>query len=618
MLELARWLHEASRLRRPLHGRRRRAELRDERPAPRPRPFRADLGPAGRRRRRHGPRRGALDRRPGARRGDDERAFRMDHAFLGPRLRDDEIEEFLRWSKLPYRRLDDVRRGDRRASWRQDQVIGWFQGRMEFGPRALGGRSILASPIHAEMQARLNEIKDREDFRPVAPVVLEEEAADWFVAPRLAVHAVRPRRAAREGRPHPGRPPRRRHGAHPDDQPRPATRSTTTCSRPSRRGPACRCWSTRRSTRAASRSSARRATRRVLLDLAARRPGDRLVPAREGRASVTIARLGRRADLRAARPARPLPRGAGRAGRSTRRALRDRDRRRRRRERARRGGRSSGWPRHRHRAPTLRYLPARRRDTARPRRGTPAGARRGPASSRSPTTTASPTRDWLASGARRVRPTARPPSPGRVDRAAARRADRLRARRRRPRAAPSSSRPTASSAATLLEAVGGFDERFAAAWREDSDLHFALRASGAPIVRRRTPRVVVHPVRPAPLGRQPRAAAQEPVRRAAVQEAPAALPPPASGLAALGLLRDRSRLGVGAAVDAVAGFDCSALIGLAVWAGLRRRLLRRDACGTSHRAPGHVAEMVVTSALIPPLSVFWRLYGALRFRVPFL
>jgi carbamoyltransferase len=51
---------------------------------------------------------------------------------------------------------------------------------MEFGPRALGSRSILASPIHPEMQTRLNEVKDREDFRPVAPVVLEEDAADWF------------------------------------------------------------------------------------------------------------------------------------------------------------------------------------------------------------------------------------------------------------------------------------------------------------------------------------------------------------------------------------------------------------------------------------------------------
>src|SRR5690348_14500744 len=59
-------------------------------------------------------------------------------------------------------------------------ISGCSQHRMEFGPRALGARSILASPLHACMQARLNEIKDREDFRPVAPVVLEEEAARWF------------------------------------------------------------------------------------------------------------------------------------------------------------------------------------------------------------------------------------------------------------------------------------------------------------------------------------------------------------------------------------------------------------------------------------------------------
>jgi carbamoyltransferase len=62
----------------------------------------------------------------------------------------------------------------------QNKIIGWFQGRMEFGPRALGSRSILASPIDAAMQARLNVVKDREDFRPVAPVVLEEDAHDWF------------------------------------------------------------------------------------------------------------------------------------------------------------------------------------------------------------------------------------------------------------------------------------------------------------------------------------------------------------------------------------------------------------------------------------------------------
>ena len=107
------------------------------------------------------------------------RAYRMDHAFLGPAYSDAEIERFLLWSKLPYRRaehlIDEV--ADMLA---RDKVIGWFQHRMEYGPRALGARSILASPLHASMQARLNEIKDREDFRPVAPVVLEEEAANWF------------------------------------------------------------------------------------------------------------------------------------------------------------------------------------------------------------------------------------------------------------------------------------------------------------------------------------------------------------------------------------------------------------------------------------------------------
>jgi carbamoyltransferase len=105
--------------------------------------------------------------------------YPMEHAFLGPSYSDEEIEEFLKWSKLPYRRLTNIAE-ETADILVQDKVIGWFQGRMEFGPRALGGRSILASPIHASMQAQLNEIKDREDFRPVAPVVLEEEAANWF------------------------------------------------------------------------------------------------------------------------------------------------------------------------------------------------------------------------------------------------------------------------------------------------------------------------------------------------------------------------------------------------------------------------------------------------------
>jgi carbamoyltransferase len=113
------------------------------------------------------------------------RAWHMDHAFLGPDYPDGEIEEFLKRGKLRYRRPADL--ADHVAALlAEDKIIGWFQGRMEFGPRALGARSILASPLSADMQQRLNEIKDREDFRPVAPVVLEEKAADWFVGARVS------------------------------------------------------------------------------------------------------------------------------------------------------------------------------------------------------------------------------------------------------------------------------------------------------------------------------------------------------------------------------------------------------------------------------------------------
>ncbi len=132
-------------------------------------------------------------------RATSERVYRMEHAFLGPQFSVEEIEQFLIWSKLPYRRLENIAE-EVADILVQDKVIGWFQGRMEFGPRALGARSILASPLHASRQAKLNDIKDREDFRPVAPVVLEEEAARWFanadVSPfMLFVYDVLPEKA---------------------------------------------------------------------------------------------------------------------------------------------------------------------------------------------------------------------------------------------------------------------------------------------------------------------------------------------------------------------------------------------------------------------------------------
>lgn len=108
-----------------------------------------------------------------------QKNFIMDHAYWGPEYDDQEIERFLTWAKVPYIRMNDIAEETAKIL-SENKIIGWFQGRMEFGPRALGSRSILASPIDMNMQSRLNEVKDREDFRPVAPVVLEEDAAEWF------------------------------------------------------------------------------------------------------------------------------------------------------------------------------------------------------------------------------------------------------------------------------------------------------------------------------------------------------------------------------------------------------------------------------------------------------
>ncbi len=107
----------------------------------------------------------------------------LDHAYLGSEYSDAQIEEFLRKYDIPFEHFaDDEKFYDFAAQQLVDgQVCGWFRGRFEFGPRALGARSIIADPRRAEMKDKLNAtIKFREAFRPFAPSVLEERADEFF------------------------------------------------------------------------------------------------------------------------------------------------------------------------------------------------------------------------------------------------------------------------------------------------------------------------------------------------------------------------------------------------------------------------------------------------------
>lgn len=104
----------------------------------------------------------------------------MQHAFTGPAFSDADIEQALVQSKLAYRQCPDIAR-DTAALLAQDKIVGWFQGAMEYGPRGLGARSILAAPFDVAMQERLQLVKGRDDVRTVAAVVTEHAAADWFV-----------------------------------------------------------------------------------------------------------------------------------------------------------------------------------------------------------------------------------------------------------------------------------------------------------------------------------------------------------------------------------------------------------------------------------------------------
>jgi carbamoyltransferase len=106
--------------------------------------------------------------------------FHHAHAYLGTQYTNDEIEKTLREAKVSYRRSPDVCAETARLL-HQGLIVAWFQGKMEFGPRALGGRSILADPTLPHMKDKINaEVKHRESFRPFAPSVTVDDTARYF------------------------------------------------------------------------------------------------------------------------------------------------------------------------------------------------------------------------------------------------------------------------------------------------------------------------------------------------------------------------------------------------------------------------------------------------------
>ena len=110
------------------------------------------------------------------------RSFVMEHAYTGPEFGNDQLEEALRAQTLQYAELNGPELYREAATAiSEGKIVGWFQGRMEFGPRALGNRSIIVDPRRAEMKDILNaRIKKREPFRPFAPSILEHRVGEYF------------------------------------------------------------------------------------------------------------------------------------------------------------------------------------------------------------------------------------------------------------------------------------------------------------------------------------------------------------------------------------------------------------------------------------------------------
>ena len=106
----------------------------------------------------------------------------MNGSYLGPKFDNLSIEKKLMDLGAKFKNYNNEELINKVANeLKNEKIVGWFQGRMEFGPRALGGRSIIADPRSEKMQKNLNlKIKYRESFRPFAPSILREDLAKWL------------------------------------------------------------------------------------------------------------------------------------------------------------------------------------------------------------------------------------------------------------------------------------------------------------------------------------------------------------------------------------------------------------------------------------------------------
>ena len=109
-----------------------------------------------------------------------KRNYSFMNPYLGPQFCDNEIEIYLKRNKIPFKRSNNIYK-EASDFLKEGKIIGWFQGKSEFGPRALGNRSILGNPLIPTIQRDINlRVKFRESFRPFAPIIMEEKVSEWF------------------------------------------------------------------------------------------------------------------------------------------------------------------------------------------------------------------------------------------------------------------------------------------------------------------------------------------------------------------------------------------------------------------------------------------------------